>query len=437
MSEEYIISNKEDFTNVANAIRAKGNTTANLNFPNDFVTAIAAIETAPEVDSGNYNLESKVVSSLSPTSSQIIIPSSGYYGLSQVTVPAIPTTYADTSSTTAVATDILSGKKVMGANRTTITGTMVNNGAVNIQLDNSNNTYTIPAGYHNGNGTVTGFSTLDADATSADILAGKTAYVGDMKITGTIATKTATDLTASAATVTVPAGYYAEDATKSVATTTQVVPTITVSSAGLITASATQTAGYVAVSSKSTTKQLTTQAATTITPGTSSQTAVAEGRYTTGAITVKGDSNLIASNIKKGTSIFGVTGTYDNSSNSSGNTNIITEWLDITLTNGYCYAYPTRSISTLYSAYLNDSLGFLTDDDIIREKIHGFYVPDIRFTVDYYQRQNTSYIGGCSLRCSIDIDTNQICIYGLEELFEQTYNTEFETALYVVYSTTD
>ena len=62
--------------------------------------------------------------------------------------------------------------------------------------------------------------------------------------------------------------------------------------------------------SKSGTKQLTTQAAKTIIPSTSNQTAVASGRYTTGTITVKGDSNLKAENIAEGISIFGVTGTH-------------------------------------------------------------------------------------------------------------------------------
>ena len=92
-------------------------------------------------------------------------------------------------------------------------------------------------------------------------------------------------------------------------TATQATPSITVGSDGLITASATQSAGYVAAGTKSATKQLTVQAAKTVTPTTSNQTAVASGRYTTGAVTVKGDSNLKAANIKKGVSIFGVTGT--------------------------------------------------------------------------------------------------------------------------------
>lgn len=88
------------------------------------------------------------------------------------------------------------------------------------------------------------------------------------------------------------------------------LPEITVSSAGLITATSEQAAGYVPGGTKSSTKQLTTQGAKTVTPGTAAQTAVASGRYTTGAVTVKGDANLKAENIAEGVSIFGVTGTH-------------------------------------------------------------------------------------------------------------------------------
>lgn len=96
-------------------------------------------------------------------------------------------------------------------------------------------------------------------------------------------------------------------------TATQATPSISVSSGGLITASATQTAGYVSAGTKSATKQLTTQAAKTVTPSTSNQTAVANGVYTTGAVTVAGDANLVAGNIKSGVSIFGVAGSYEGS----------------------------------------------------------------------------------------------------------------------------
>ena len=90
----------------------------------------------------------------------------------------------------------------------------------------------------------------------------------------------------------------------------QAAPTISVSSGGLITASATQSGGIVEGGSKSTTQQLTTQAAKTVTPGTTAQTAVASGRYTTGDVVVAGDANLVPENIAEGVSIFGVTGVH-------------------------------------------------------------------------------------------------------------------------------
>ena len=102
-----------------------------------------------------------------------------------------------------------------------------------------------------------------------------------------IARKNSTDLTASGATVSVPAGYYEEAASKSIASATHANPTVTVNSTtGLVTASHTQSAGYVSAGTTTDTLQLSTQAATTITPTESSQTAVAAGKYTTGAITV-------------------------------------------------------------------------------------------------------------------------------------------------------
>lgn len=87
-------------------------------------------------------------------------------------------------------------------------------------------------------------------------------------------------------------------------------PTISVSSGGLITAKTEQEKGYVPGGTKSATQQLTTQGAATITPGTTEQTAVASGRYTTGDVVVAGDANLTPENIAEGVSIFGVTGTH-------------------------------------------------------------------------------------------------------------------------------
>lgn len=98
-----------------------------------------------------------------------------------------------------------------------------------------------------------------------------------------------------------------------VATATQATPSISISTRGLITASATQSEGYVSAGTKSATNQMTTQKGKDVYPGTTRQLAVAAWRYTIGNIYVNGDSNLTAGNIKKGVSIFGVAGSYEGS----------------------------------------------------------------------------------------------------------------------------
>lgn len=101
---------------------------------------------------GNYNLQAKTAT---PTKKQQnIAPDSGFYGLSGVTVAAIPEAYQDTSSVTAGAGDVLTGKIFVTADGTVTPGEMVNNGAVDKTLDVTTITYTIPKGYHNGNGDV-------------------------------------------------------------------------------------------------------------------------------------------------------------------------------------------------------------------------------------------------------------------------------------------
>lgn len=177
-------------------------------------------------------------------------------------------------------------------------------------------------------------------ATPSDVLSGKKFVdsAGTLQ-TGTIVTKTSSNLTASGATVTVPAGYYASQATKSIssgsaetpATTITTNPTISIDPAGKITASvsgtqsvtptvnvgyvSSGTAGTITVSG-SATKQLTTKATTTYIPTISDQT-IERGTYLGGTQTIKGDANLVAGNIKSGVSIFGVSGSYEGSGGSS------------------------------------------------------------------------------------------------------------------------
>lgn len=103
---------------------------------------------------GNYNLQSKTAT---PTKAQQnITPDQGYYGLSDVTIAAIPESYQDVSSVTATAGDVLANKIIIDSKGKSVAGTMPNNGAVEGSIDGlSTMEYTIPAGYHNGLGKIT------------------------------------------------------------------------------------------------------------------------------------------------------------------------------------------------------------------------------------------------------------------------------------------
>lgn len=239
----------------------------------------------------------------------------------------------------AVASQVLSDITFSNSSGEELTGTMPNRGAVQGAITVASNStigtagtayYTIPAGYHDGSGVarvtsivnlasaniktgvtiggITGTYANDATAAAGDILASKTAYVGSQKITGTIATKSAANLSASGSVVTVPAGYYASQVTKNVSAGSATVSGLSIANTtGIVTATGSVTAGYVSAASPTKTLQLTSQAAQTITPGTSDKT-IASYRWLTGTQTIKGDANLTAANIKSGVTIFGVTG---------------------------------------------------------------------------------------------------------------------------------
>lgn len=101
---------------------------------------------------GNYNLQSK---SITPTKNQQnVTPDSGFYGLSDVTVGAIPEVYQDVSTVTAGAADVLTGKVIVDATGKPVPGTMPNNGALTLTIDGLTATsVSIPSGYSSG-GTV-------------------------------------------------------------------------------------------------------------------------------------------------------------------------------------------------------------------------------------------------------------------------------------------
>ena len=157
--------------------------------------------------------------------------------------------------------------------------------------------------------------TNDSDATlesGAQMLSPYTAYSKGVKFTGTIPSRAAATITPGTEDKEIAAEQYlagkqtikgdanllpaniksgvsifgVQGSMEEVQSVEQATPAITVSSSGLITASATQEAGNVSAGTKSATKQLTTQGAKTVTPSASEQVAVESGVYTTGQIKV-------------------------------------------------------------------------------------------------------------------------------------------------------
>lgn len=193
---------------------------------------------------GSYALQSK---SVTPTKKQqSVAPDSGYYGLSDVIVAAIPDAYQDVSSVNTAAGDVLTGKIFVTSDGTVTTGTMPNNGAVSKTLDVTTITYTVPKGYHDGTGKVTitletktvtptkskqtitpasgkvlsevvveaipenYIDTTDATAKAAEILDGKTGYVNGVKVEGSMPNNGDVSGTIDGLTTTskvIPAGY--------------------------------------------------------------------------------------------------------------------------------------------------------------------------------------------------------------------------------------
>ena len=168
----------------------------------------------------------------------------------------------------------------------------------------------------------------DSTLTSgSQLLSGVVSYDSEgVKITGTIESKSSSDLTASGATVTVPAGNYASQATKSVASGSVTAPgsisgsgasvttgtnTITLSKSVSVTPNVT-TPGYISSgtagnSAVSLTASVTTRAAASLQPSTSAVT-IPAGTYLTGAQTIPAEPNYVASSIVYGKSLWGLNG---------------------------------------------------------------------------------------------------------------------------------
>ena len=158
------VSKKLDTTTTSYAVPAgfhNGSGTVSIELEEKTVTANGDVTpTAGKVLSKvTVNVENAPTlqeKSVTPTKSeQSVTPDEGYDGLSKVTVGAIPANFADVTNVTAAQSDVLANKIFVDSTGAEKAGTMVNNGAVAATIDGLTVTsYTVPAGYHNGSGTV-------------------------------------------------------------------------------------------------------------------------------------------------------------------------------------------------------------------------------------------------------------------------------------------
>jgi len=263
------------FTAMANAIRAKGGTSAAL-YPNQMPQAIADIQ--PQI-----SLQSKT-KSYTPSEtaqSETVSADTGYDGLQQVSVSvgAISSSYVGTGVTRRTSSDLgASGATVTApagyyenaATKTISSGSATpaaSISATGATVSTSTNTLTLSK------------SVSNTPQVSAGYVSSGTAGNSSVSLSASVNTRSSSDLSASGATVTAPAGYYASQATKSVASGTAGTPTATKGTVNnhsiSVTPSVTNTTGYITGSTK--TGTAVTVAASELVSG--SETKTANGTY--------------------------------------------------------------------------------------------------------------------------------------------------------------
>lgn len=270
-------NNLTDFlTDVASAIRTKKGypATQKIN-PQNFSSEIDDIKTTP-------NLQQKTVSP--SISSQSVTPDSGYDGLSKVTVNGAPL-QEKTVIPVPGGSSVTPDTDYYGLSKVTITGYPLQSKTVTPSA--TPQTVTPSTGYRGlSSVTVNG----DSDLVAENVKNGVEIFGVTGTYKGTLQSKTVTPSTSSQT----------------------VTPDENVGFTGL----SQVTVNAAKLQSKTVTPSASQQ---TVTPNKSPITAL--DFYGLSSVTVNGDANLIAGNIKKGTSIFGVTGTYE------GSGGVITKYL--------------------------------------------------------------------------------------------------------------
>lgn len=217
---------------------------------------------------------------------------------------------ADTEAVTAKASDVLLNKVIVDTNGDPLIGTMPNQETKTSTL-NAGGSYTIPLGYHNGNGKIT-VNSLASQTTvqsgkiaigASQVLTGYEGWANGNRITGTMANQGQKNSTLNCGgSYTIPAGYHNGQGK------------VTVNSLSSQT-SATAGAGDILtgktayVNGTKLTGTLATLAGGTYKSTTANQTISCSGKKMTSNIVVTGDTNLVAANIVTGKTILGVNGT--------------------------------------------------------------------------------------------------------------------------------
>ncbi len=187
---------------------------------------ISTVSGVFEIQQGYHNGSGQV--KINETEQSKIIPANIKSG---VQILGVSGTF--TSDATASASNILSPNTAF-VNGEKIIGTMQDNGAINNKISTASDVYTIPEGYHNGEGTVsissveqakiiseniragvqilgiTGSFTSDANAITSQILDGQTAYVNGLKITGSMNNRAAVNgvISTKTGSFTIQQGYH-------------------------------------------------------------------------------------------------------------------------------------------------------------------------------------------------------------------------------------
>lgn len=213
---------------------------------------------------------------------------------------------------------VLSGYTFFATMDDPIVGTMPDHSKLeNLDLNPSEENM-IELGYHSGEQVISGVSLkfqTEATAKDNEVLVNASGWRDGLQLLGTMANNGAKSNSLSAnGTYTVPVGWY--------------------NGSGKVTQS------------------LSTQAATNVTPGTTKKTVIAASKWSSGNQIVLGNANLIAGNIKKNITIFGIKGTYAVDVAAYYNQNPV--WI----LNGTTYA-PQAHVSTRYWTNTGTWLGFL------------------------------------------------------------------------------